>query len=146
MKKIIVLAILTILLLSTFVAAATEIETNIANVAMQNENVVRANCIVYRRYCLIALQTRKFTSREEYESYVENLADKVKSDYEIDKVIVTRSPKALKAIDALNDFDDETKQKYIEKLLTEELKKYENKYDFVPYDLKSTFAKNRISK
>ncbi len=128
MKKIIyalLLITLASLLLTLPLAQASQAEDEISALAAQHNKVVKASCVVHNRCCLVALQTKKFTSREEYLQYAEQLKNTVTEKYEVDNVLITRNPRVMRAIDRLSELDDDKKQEMIQRLLDDELKRRE---------------------
>lgn len=123
MKKILlaicVLCAIALLTLSQ-TAFATETEQAIADIALQNDKVVRATSVVYMRSCVVALQTKKFASREEYDEFVAKLTEQIKKDYEIDTVYVSRSPKVMQIVDRLSKLDEASRQEIVRRLIEAE--------------------------
>ena len=123
MKKILlaicVLCAIALLTLSQ-TAFATETEQAIADIALQNDKVVRATSVVYMRSCLVALQTKKFASREEYDEFVAKITEQIKKDYEIDTVYVSRSPKVMQILDRLSKLDEASRQEIVRRLIEAE--------------------------
>ncbi len=123
MKKILlaicVLCAIALLTLSQ-TAFATETEQAIAYIALQNDKVVRATSVVYMRSCVVALQTKKFASREEYDEFVAKLTEQIKKDYEIDTVYVSRSPKVMQIVNKLAKLDEASRQEIIRRLIEAE--------------------------
>ena len=98
-------------------AMATTTEKEIADLAMQNEKVVKAKCVVYERNCLVAIQTEKFQSRTEYCNFVEQFENQVKSKYQIDNIKVTRNPKVMSKLDHFEKLGDAERTEQIQKLI-----------------------------
>lgn len=125
MKKIVytlLLITLASMLLSLPLAQASQTEDEISALAAQHDKVVKASCVVHERNCIVALQTKKFTSREEYLQYTEQLKSAVTEKYEIDNVFITRNPRVMRAIDKLSELDDNKKQEMLQRLLDDELR------------------------
>ena len=103
MKKLVLVAFLTVLLALSIgqVAFAQGCEEKICKLATENEKVVDAECIIYQRCCVLAIKTEKFTSKNEYDSYVNDLTEKIKNECEVDRVFVTRNPKIMLEIKAI---------------------------------------------
>ena len=123
MKKILlaICALCAIALLTlSQTAFATETEQAIADIALQNDKVVRATSVVYMRSCVVALQTKKFASREEYDEFVAKLTEQIKKDYEIDTVYVSRSPKVMQIVDRLSKLDEASRQEIVRRLIESE--------------------------
>ena len=122
MKKLLLALLLIVtvaLCLGQVVFAATATEQKICELAKANDKVTDAQCIVYERCCVVAIKTEKFTSKSQYDEYVNELREKIKAEYEIDHVMVTRNPKVMKEIVELNKLDGEKRDKAIQKLLEE---------------------------
>lgn len=123
MKKLITVILLATLLAccATAVAYAETQEQHIVNLATQHEKVTDAKCVVYNRVCLLAIKTEKFSTKSEYDKYIEELIKQIKKDCEVDNVFVTRSPKAMFKLNELSKLDDEERQKAIEEMIQREL-------------------------
>lgn len=124
MKKIIAIVGLCIMLaccITVGAAFAKTSEERITELAKQHDKVVEAQCVVYNRTCLIALKTEKFSTKSDYDKFVEELRQKIENECEIDLVFVTRSPKAMHAITQLNKLDETERKEAIEKLIEREL-------------------------
>ena len=107
-----------IAILTTSVAAyATTSEEKIANLAAANEKVVRAKCIIYKRNCLVALQTKEFTSHEQYKQFVAQLTEQITFGYEVDNVYVIRNPRAMQIMNKLDGLSQSERDKAIQRLL-----------------------------
>lgn len=122
MKKILLaLLIITAVALSVgqMAFAETECEQKICELAKNNEKVKEAKCIVYESNCVIAIQTEQFTQKSEYETYVNELVEKVKTECKLDRVVVTRNPKVMKQIEELTKLDEQQREDAIKKLLEE---------------------------
>lgn len=100
--------------------AATEQEAQICALVKEKDKIVDAQCVVYQRNCVIAIKTEKFTSKTDYEEFATQLEKEIAEKYDLDKVLITRSPKVMHAITQLNKMSDEeresTIQKFIDKL------------------------------
>lgn len=124
MKKIISIGILFLLLASlctTVAYAEITPELYVKNTACKNEKVVDCECVIYKRACLVALQTEKFTTKSEYDAFIDELTAQIKENCEVDNVFVTRSPKVMHKLKELNKLDDKAKTKTIEDLINREL-------------------------
>lgn len=107
-----------IALLTTSVAVyATTSEDEIAGLAAANEKVVRAKCMIYKRNCLVALQTKEFTSHEQYKQFVAQLTEQITSGYEVDNVYVTRNPRAMQLMNKLDGLSQTERDKMLQRLL-----------------------------
>lgn len=126
MKKVIIIGLLIMTLTMLFVSAyafAETTEQQICSIAMQNEKVKAAKCLVYERNCVIAIKTEKFTTKTEYEQYLKKLTDEIKTKFEIDNVCVTRNPKIMKKIEMLEKLDEDKRNKLIQEIIDRELNK-----------------------
>ena len=119
MKKLVIYLALAMLVLAIVpsMAMATTTENEIANLAMQNEKVVKAKCVVYERNCLVAIQTEKFQSKTEYCKFVEQFESQVKAKYQIDNILVTRNPKVMSKLDHFEKLSDSERNAEIQKLI-----------------------------
>ncbi len=128
MKKfllaVFVLCAITLLTISQS-AFATDTEQAIADIALKNEKVVRAACVIHMRSCVVALQTQKFSSREEYDTFVSTLTEQIKKDYEIDTVYVSRSPKVMQIVNKLAKLDEASRQEIVRRLIEAERRRTE---------------------
>lgn len=124
MKKLLALFIIVFALIAPIsVAYATDTETQICEIATQNEKVLDAKCIVYQRACVIAIKTEKFSTRSEYEDYVNSLVKNVKSKFEIDHVFVSRNPRIMQQIVALSKLPQDERERKITEIIEKELSK-----------------------
>lgn len=123
MKRIIAIIVLaTLLTCCTVVTAFAQTQEDyVAELATKHDKVVAAECIIYRRACVIAIKTEKFTTKSEYDEYVENLVEKIKTDCEVDYVYVSRSPKMMNKLVELNKLNGEERTKAIEELIQRQL-------------------------
>lgn len=123
MKKI-CLAFALILAIAVFIPvaaqAATDQEKEICTLVKEKDKIVDAQCAVYQRNCVIAIKTEKFTSKTNYDEFRTQLEKEIAEKYDLDKVMITRSPKVMHAIAQLDKMSDEereaTIQKFIDKL------------------------------
>lgn len=125
MKKIYICLTILLLLLTvapTF-ALATTTEREICDIAMQNEKIKKAKCVIYERNCIVAIQTEKFANKTEYCTFVDNFVNQVTEKYQIDNVFVTRNPKIMNQLDKLDELDDTQKQTEIQRLIDNLLNK-----------------------
>lgn len=130
MKKILTVIILALAFVLMGTAAyALDVETQIAEMATKNEKVIKAECIVYQRTCVVAIKTEKFSTKTEYETYRQNLIKTIKDNYEVDNVIVTRNPKVMAEIERLRNLSEEERSKEIEKILERELQRCRPPFD-----------------
>lgn len=125
MKKL----LLTLLLVATIALsvgqlafAETDCEQKICQLAKANDKVKDAKCVIYQRNCVIAIKTEQFTQKSEYDTFVKDLVDKVKSEHEVDRVFVTRNPKVMNQIEELAGLNQQQREQAIQKLLEEVVK------------------------
>ena len=125
MKKLLLLTLLTIMLTLTVgqLAFAETCEEQICKMAMKNEKVNEAKCIIYERCCVVAIKTEKFTSKKEYDQFVKELTEKIKTDCEVDHVFVTRNPKVMAEIKNLASKSQTERDEAIRRLLERETHK-----------------------
>ena len=123
MKKLVLLALLTVILTLSIgqIAYAETCEEKICKIATENEKVIEAECVIYERCCVVAIKTEKFTSKNEYDSFVKQLTEKIKEQCEVDHVIVTRNPKIMVQIKALAEKPAEEREQAIKELLDREI-------------------------
>ena len=126
MKKIILTVLLLTILataLFTVTAAASTWEDKVCEIVKQNERILDAKCIIYERSCLVAIKTEKFVTRSDYEEYLNIVTEEIKSQCEIDNVIVTRNPKVMQKINKLLKLDEKERQEKIKEIIERELNK-----------------------
>ena len=133
MKRLLLLTLLTIMLALTIgqVAFAETCEEKICKFATENEKVTEAQCVVYERCCVVAIKTEKFTSKNDYDKFVEELVAKIKAECEVDHVFVTRNPKVMVEISKLADKTQAEREKAIKELLDREASKHNRIPKFV---------------
>ena len=122
MKKLLLAILLVATVALTFgqvVFAETATEQKICQLAKSDDKVTDAKCVVYERACVVAIKTEKFTSKSQYDEYVDGLREKIKEECEVDHVFVTRNPKVMKQIEELNKLDSDKRDEAIQKLLEE---------------------------
>lgn len=112
--------------------AETAVEQKICEMAKTNEKVKDAKCVVYERNCIIAIKTEQFTQKSDYETYVKELVEKVKSECELDRVFVTRNPKVMKEIEELAKLDEQQRDETIQKLIEEVVRRKPHIKPFLP--------------
>lgn len=120
MKKIIVVLLIVATLalaVGQLAFAATADEQSICEIATSNEKVTDAKCVIYERTCIIAIKTEKFTTKTQYDKYVNDLTDQVKSEFEVDHVFVTRNPKVMKQIESLSKVSQDQRDEAIRQLI-----------------------------
>ena len=134
MKRLVLLTVLAIMLALTIgqVALAETCEEKICKMATENEKVSEAKCIIYERCCVVAIKTEKFTSKSQYDKFVEELTEKIKTECEVDHVFVTRNPKVMAQIQALADKSETEREEAIKELLDKEIFRHrpDNKFVF----------------
>ena len=122
MKKILLALLIVVavaLSIGQLAFAQTACEQKICEFAKTNEKVKDAKCIIYERYCVVAIKTEQFTQKSDYENYVKELVEKVKADCEVEQVFVTRNPKVMKQIEELSKLDEQQRDQAIQKLIEE---------------------------
>ena len=134
MKKLLLISLLTILLTLTIgqLAFAETCEEKICKMATDNEQVTEAQCVIYERCCLVAIKTEKFTSKSQYDKYVNELTEKIKAECEVDHVFVTRNPKVMVKIKTLAEKSESEREEMIKELLDKEIFRHkpDNKFVF----------------
>ena len=134
MKKLVLLTLLTIILSLTVgqLAFAETCEEKVCKMATENEKVTEAQCVIYERCCVVAIKTEKFTSKSQYDEYVKELTEKIKTDCEVDHVFVTRNPKVMIQIKALAEKSETEREQAIKQLLDKEIFRHrpDNKFVF----------------
>ena len=133
MKKLALLTLLTVILALSIgqVAFAETCEEKICNYATENDKVTDAQCVIYERCCVVAIKTEKFTTKSEYDQFVKELTEKIKSDCEVDHVFVTRNPKVMVQITKLADKPQAEREKAIKELLDREIFRHKPDQKFV---------------
>lgn len=106
-------------------AYAETVEEHVKQLAMQNDKVTACECVIYKRACVIAIKTEKFTTKSEYDEYVDNLIQQIKTDCEADYVYVSRSPKLMFKLAELSKMEEGDREKAIEKIIEEQLHRRE---------------------
>lgn len=127
MKKIVA----TIVLLAALFAccttslayAVTTAEQHVKALATKHEKVLAAECVIYRRACVVAIKTEKFTTKSEYDEYLDELTEQIKADCEVDYVLVSRSPKMMHQLTELNKLSDDAREKAIEDLIRQQIER-----------------------
>ena len=125
MKKFVIylaLAMVILAILPTMAMASTT-EKEIADLAMQNEKVKKATCVIYERNCLVAIQTEKFQNRTEYCEFLQKFEEQVKEKYPIDNILVTRNPKVMSKLAHFEKLDETAKREAVQKLIEHLLNK-----------------------
>ncbi|MCM1289164.1 MAG: YhcN/YlaJ family sporulation lipoprotein [Corallococcus sp.] len=112
-----IIALVLLLLPCTAFADVSKQETEIAELAQTRDQVKSAKCIVYQRACIIAIQTEKFTNKTEYDQFRQELENEILEKYNLDKVVISRSPKVMHAICQLEKMSESERQQAIEKFL-----------------------------
>ena len=124
MKKLVLISVLTIMLALMIGQAAFAdscCEEKICQMAIENEKVTEAQCVIYERCCLVAIRTEKFASKSEYDEFVKELTERIQAECEVDHVFVTRNPKVMAKINALADKTQSEKEEAIKQLLDKEI-------------------------
>ncbi len=123
MKRIIISVILLLIVTLIFplaANAATTQETEICNKAKENKKITGAECIIYQRNCVLAIKTEKFASKSEYDNFKLALQQQLVNEYNLDKVLITRSPKAMHTIKKLSAMSQDEREKAIEDFIESE--------------------------
>lgn len=133
MKKLVLITLLTIMLALTIgqTALAETCEEKICKMAMENEKVTEAQSVIYERCCLVAIKTEKFTSKSQYDKFVEELTEKIKTECEVDHVFVTRNPKVMVQIQKLANKSEAERNEAIKNLLDKEIFRHKPDGKFV---------------
>ena len=120
MKKIIAIFLLTLLVAccTATIAFAETAEEHVKQLAMQHDKVISAECVIYKRACVVAIKTEQFNTKSEYDEYVNELTEQIKSDCEVDYVLVSRSPKLMFKLVELNKMHENDRYNAIEELIT----------------------------
>ena len=125
MKKVLAIIILATLLAccATAVAFGQTTEEYVEELATQHDKVLEAECVIYKRACVIAIKTEKFTTKSEYDEYVNELTERIKNDCEVDYVYVSRSPKLMLRLVELSKMNESDRDKVIEELIRQQLER-----------------------
>ena len=122
MKKIL-LALLRIVAITLSVGqlafAESDCEQRVCQLAMANDKVKEAKCVIYERNCVVAVRTEQFTQKSEYEMYVKELVKNIKAECDVEHVFVTRNPRIMKQIEELSKLDEQQREEAIQKLIEE---------------------------
>lgn len=130
MKKILAILLLTLTLLVSVsaVAYAETAEEKANSLAQSNNKIVNSQCVIYKRVCVMALQTKDFNAKSDYDAFVDELTSQIKKDCQVDFVFVTRSPKIMNKIAELNKMDEADRAKAIEEIIQKELDRHHDKH------------------
>ena len=131
MKKIAAIFLLVTLLACCTAAvayASTATEEHVKQLATEHDKVTACECVIYKRACVVAIKTEKFSTKSEYDEYVENLKEQITADCEVDYVFVSRSPKMMHQLVELNKLSNEERTKAIEELIAQQLQRHEHKF------------------
>ena len=123
MKKLVLalLIVVSVALSVSQIAVATACEDQICEIAKQNEKVTDAKCIVYERCCIVAIKTEKFTTKSQYDKYLDEVTNSIKEQFEVDHVFVTRNPKVMKQIESLSELSEDERDDAIKQLIEDVL-------------------------
>lgn len=113
-------------------ASADSCESEICQLAMQNDKIVEAKCIVYQRCCLIAVKTEKFATKSEYDQFVKNLTAEITDKFEIDHVFVSRNPKIMREVNRLAELDGQERDEAIQNLIEKEILRSKHHRNIAP--------------
>lgn len=127
MKKIVSIILLALLIAcsAATVAYAETAEQHVKSLATEHEKVIAAECVIYKRACVVAIKTEKFNTKSEYDKYVDELTEQIKADCEVDYVFVSRSPKLMFKLTELNKMSENDRAKAIEELIEQQLQRRE---------------------
>lgn len=126
MKKTVAVIVLLATLLAccpAVVASSQTSEEYVKELALQNDKVLDCECVIYKRVCVVAIKTEKFTTKSEYDEYVEKLTEQIKTDCEADYVYVSRSPKLMFKLAELNKMNGDDRDRAIEELIKQQLER-----------------------
>lgn len=122
MKKFLValIVIMTLALAMGSVASAqTETEGAICDLAKQNDKVLDAKCVVWERTAIVAIKTERFSAKSAYKEFVNKLTDEITSQFQVDRVIVSRNPKVMKQVEAISQLEGTEREEAIKNLIRE---------------------------
>lgn len=129
MKKVITVVALCLALCCCITTACAFAKNNdeqhVTDIAKSYDKVLDAQCVIYKRMCVLAIKTEKFSTKSDYDKFVEEMTAKIENDCEVDRVFVTRSPKAMFKLTELNKLSDEQRQQAIENLIDQELHRHD---------------------
>lgn len=119
MKKIILIILLVALIATLMVSVcfATDRENEISNTIKTYDKITDARCVIYENNCVVAIKTEKFTSQSEYETFKTSLEKEICDKYNLEHLIITRSPKAMHGIKAISQLSDEERTDAIKKFV-----------------------------
>ena len=112
--------------------AATSQETEICNKVKEKEKIKEAQCVVFKNNCILAIQTEKFATNSEYDVFKTQLQKEVTEQFDLERVLVTRSPKAMHTIAKLASMPENERQKAIEKFVENEFHNHKPHRPFIP--------------
>lgn len=120
MKKTVISLLFLLIVVATlpFVAhASTTQEKEIINFVSQKDKVTKAQCVVYENNCVVAVKTEKFSTKTDYCQFKEKLVQELTEKYNFENVFVTRSPKAMHAMDDIAKMDGTEREQCIQKMI-----------------------------
>ena len=135
MKKwLIFLATLTLFVLAMPVLAnaATSQETEICNKVKEKEKIKEAQCVVFKNNCILAIETEKFATKSEYDVFKMQLQKEVTEQFGLERVLITRSPKAMHTIAKLASMTENEREKAIEEFVENEFHNHKPHRPFIP--------------
>lgn len=97
--------------------ASTETELSIASLAKEDSRVVCAVAVVEKRICVVALQTKGFASKSQYDKFTAELTKKIADNFEIDNVYISRNPKVMIVAKQIAQANLSQRQQIIEQLV-----------------------------
>ena len=135
MKKMLIFfatLMLIVLAMPIFANAATSQETEICNKVKESEKVKEAQCVVYKNSCVLAIQTEKFATKSEYDVFKTQLQKELTEQFGLEKVLVTRSPKAMHTIAKLSALTESEREKAIEEFVENEFHNHKPHRPIIP--------------
>lgn len=119
MKKIsaftVILAVVLAVLAPCSAFAQTTAEQEIRQAVLTDKRVEKCSCLVFERNCLVAIKS-SFAGKTERDEFVRDLENKIKSNWQIDKVFVVGSPKVMQAIDSVNKLPESERQNLVRRI------------------------------
>lgn len=120
MKKLL-FSILSIVLAATFLPvcayADTSQEAEISTYVEQSEKVAKCKSLVFEKMCIVAIKTEKFLNKSEFDQFKVNLSRELGEKFDLEYVVVTRSPKAMHAIEKISELSENEREEAIKDLI-----------------------------
>lgn len=120
MKKILLIltTVLVVVALVPVAAYASEKqEKQVSDFVTKQDKVLAAKTLVYDNNCVVAIKTEKFLNKTEYDQFKENLIKKLSDKFDFEYIIVTRSPKAMHAIEEISKLSSSEREAAVKKFL-----------------------------